>query len=190
MGKLTKNEINDYKINNIIRLAIYSAFMLSGLIFYVKEYLKIDAIINYVGVIFIITGVLFVWMNSKEKKLNLSNLDVIFGVLAALCGLCIIINPGNIDNSLTFYYGLFLMICGLQKLIVAIKLKKVKSEAFVLTLITALFIIGLGVLMITNVFDNISLTRLCGIFFMFFGLIEFANTVLINSQEKEIIKKN
>lgn len=190
MGKLSKSELNDYKINNMIRLGLYLVFILVGLILYAKSYLKYNVIINFLGVLFIISGCVYVYMSSREKKLSLSNLDVIFGILAAISGLLMIINPGNMNNNLTFYFGLFIIICGLQKLVVAVKLFKIKDDSRLLTLVSSILIIGLGLIMMLNIFKNTSLTELSGMFCMFFGIIELSNTILLNNKEKEIVKKN
>lgn len=190
MGKLSKSEINDYKINNIVRLCIYLIYILVGLIIYAKSYLRYNVIIDFLGMLFIITGCVYVYISSREKKLKLSNFDVLFGGLVAIDGLLMIINPGKLNNNLVFYFGLFLIICGLQKLVVALKLMKKKDDASVLTLATSILIVGLGVLMMINIFKNTSLTELTGMFLLFYGIIQLANTILLNNKEKEIIKKN
>ncbi|MBR5662030.1 MAG: DUF308 domain-containing protein [Bacilli bacterium] len=190
MGKLTKNEIIDYKINNIVRLCVYLVFIIVGLILCAKSYIKYEAIINFLGVLFIITGGVFVYISSREKKLSLSNLDVIFGVLASIDGLLMILNPGNVINNLTFYLGLFIVIGALQKLVVAIKLINKKDDAGIITLATSIFTMLMGGLLILNIFKNTSLTELAGMFIMFYGIIQLANTILLNSKEKDIIKKN
>jgi len=188
MSKLTKTEANDYKINNIIRLFVYLTFIVVGAILYSKSYIKAATIENFLGVLFIIAGVTFVYISSKEKSLKLSNFDVIFGILMSVSGLLLIINPGNINNNLTFYFGAFLIMSGLQKLVLAIKLFKLKDETKILTLVTSIIVIAFGVLVIINPFANMSLTQLCGIFSLFYGVLQFSNTVLLNNKEKEFIK--
>lgn len=190
MGKLSKDEVIDYKINNIVRLCVYLFYICVGLVLYAKSYIRYNAIINFLGVLFIITGCVFVYISSREKKLKLSNLDVIFGGLAAVDGLMMIINPGSLTNNLLFYLGLFIIIGGSQKLVVALKLMNKKDEAGVVTLATSALIIGLGLLLVFNLFKNTSLTELAGMFIMFYGIIQLANTILLNNREKEIIKKN
>lgn len=190
MGKLTKSELCDYKINNIVRLCLYLVYIVVGLVLYAKSYLRYNVIINFLGVLFIITGSVYVYMNSREKKLSLSNCDVIFGILAAIDGLLMIINPGNMNNNLLFYFGLFLILCGLQKLVVAYKLIKSKNDAGVLTLATSILIIGIGIVVLLNIFKNTSLTELTGMFMLFYGIIQLSNTILLNNKEKDIVKKN
>ena len=190
MGKLTKSEINDYKINNIIRLCLYLVFIIAGIVLYSKSYLRFEVIENFLGVLFICAGCIYVYMSSREKKISLSNYDVIFGILAALCGLLLIINPGKINNNLTFYFGLFLIICGAQKAIVGFKLRDSKDDTAILTFATAFIIVGLGVVMMLNVFKNTSLTQLSGMFCLFYGIVQLANTILLNNKENTIIKKN
>lgn len=190
MGKLTKTELNDYKINNIIRLGLYLVFILVGLILYAKSYLKYNVIIKFLGALFIMAGCVYVYMSSREKKLKLSNCDVIFGILAAVDGLLMIINPGNINNNLTFYFGLFLIICGIQKGVVGFKLMKAKNDAGFITVMSASLIAILGIVMLINIFKSTSLTELSGMFLLFYGIIQLANTILLNNKEKEIVKKN
>lgn len=190
MGKLSKNEIDDYKINNLIRLVIYVVFVLTGIILYAKSYLRFNVITNYLGVLFIVTGCVCVYMSSKEKKLSLSNYDVIFAILSALSGLLLIINPGNMTNNLTFYFGLFIIFGGLQKLVVALKLSKKKDDAAILVLVSSLLIVSLGIVLMLNVFKNTSLTEICGMFSLFYGIVQLSTTILLNNKEKDIIKKN
>lgn len=190
MGKLTKSEIADFKMNNIVRLCLYLFFILVGLLLYAKSYLRYGAIVNFVGVLIIITGCIYVYMSSKERKINLTNLDVIFGGLVAIDGLFMIINPGGMGNNLLFYLGLFLVISGVQKLAFALKLVKMKDVAGSVTLATGLLIIALGGVLLLNLFKNTSITELAGMFILFYGIIQLANTILLNNREKEIIKKN
>ena len=106
----------------------------------------------------------------------------------ALSGLLLIINPGNINNNLTFYFGTFLIMSGLQKLVLSIKLFKIKDETKILTLATSIIIIAFGILVMINPFGNMTLTQLSGIFSLFYGVLQFSNTVLLNNKEKEFIK--
>lgn len=190
MTKLSKNEVSDYKFNNLLRLMIYVAFVIIGFILYTKSYLKVSTVTNALGIIFIITGAVYVWMSSNEKKLSLSSLDVVFGILAALCGLLMMINPGNMVNNLSFYYGLFMIVCSLQKLTVAIKLYKKGDDAALLTFVTAALLATLGVLMLINPFGKMSISETCGVFAIFYGIVQLSNTVLLNNHEKQIIKNN
>ena len=190
MSKLTKSEANDYKVNNIIRLFVYLTFIVVGSILYVKSYIKATTIQNFLGVLFIAAGVVFVYISSKEKKLKLSNYDVIFGVLMSLSGLLLIINPGNMINNLTFYFGTFLISSGLQKVLLAVKLFKIKDETKILTLITGVSIVAFGILVMLNVFKTMTLTQISGLFSLFYGVLQFSNTVLLNNKEKEFIKNN
>ncbi|MCR5788023.1 MAG: DUF308 domain-containing protein [Bacilli bacterium] len=190
MTKLSNSDISDYKFNNLTRVVLYVAFITIGFVLYAKSYIKLSTIVSALGITFIITGGVFAWMSGKEKKLYLSKYDLIFGVLAALCGLLMIINPGNIVSNLTFYYGLFMLVCGTQKLVVSTKLFKMKNNAALLTLVTAILIYILGILLIINPFGNMTYNELCGLFTIFYGVIQLANTVLLNNHEDEIIKKN
>ena len=190
MVKLSKNEISDYKFNNILRLVIYLAFVIIGFILYTKSYLKVSTVTNALGIVFIITGAVYVWMSSNEKKLSLSSLDVIFGILAALCGLLMMINPGSITNNLNVYYGLFIIVCAMQKLTVAIKLFKKTDDAALLTLVTAILLATLGVLMLINPFGKMSISETCGVFAIFYGIVQVSNTVLLNGHENQIVKNN
>lgn len=190
MGKLTKDEILDYRYNNVIRVFMYIAFIIVGMVLYTKNYLKISTIINVLGVMFIVTGAIFVFMCGKERKLKLSKPDVIFGFICALSGLLMILNPFGMDNNLYFYYSIFLVSCAGQKLLVALNLHKIKNPASTITLVTSIMIVALAVLLLINPFGTLTFSELCGLFAIFFGIIELGNTILLNNQDKDIIKKN
>ena len=190
MGKLSKSEISDYQYNNAIRIVLYLAYILIGIVIYSKSYIGVQTVTKAMAVTFIITGTVYVWMSSKEKKLKLSNLDLVFGILAALSGLLMIINPGNIENNFTLYFSIFLYVCALQKLVVGIKLFRIKDKVAAITVFSAFLIIVLGLALMFNVYSNLNYTEIAGIYSIFFGLIQLTSTSLINNREKNIIKNN
>lgn len=190
MAKLTKNEIEDYKLNNVTRLVLYLAFVIIGFTLYNKSYIKLSTVERAFGITFIITGCIYVWMSSREKKIFLSNWDVIFGIISALSGLLLIINPGNVTNCIYLYFAIFLFSCFCQKLVVALKLFKAKDTAAKLTLVTSIFCLFLGVVCLFGPFNSMSINEQCGLYAIFYGIVQFANTVLLNDHEKAIIKHN
>lgn len=189
MAKLSKSEVNDYKLNNATRLVLYIAFIIIGAVLYYKTYIKFSTIQKALGITIIISGTMYVWMSSREKKISLSNMDVIFGILSAVSGLLLIINPGNLTNAIMIYFGLFIIICGFQKLVVALKLLKVKDTAAILTLVTSIILIILGAVVTFGPLNVMSINRQCGIFALLYGVVQFANTVLLNDHERQIIKR-
>ena len=190
MAKLTKNDVEEYKLNNTTRLVLYLAFVIVGIILCTKTYIKISSIEKALGVSFIITGCVYVWMSGREKKIFLSNYDVIFGILAALCGLLLIINPGKLSNNINLYYALFFCVCFMQKLVVALKLFKRKAAAGKVTLVTSLMLLGLGIIMLSGPFNTMSINEFCGVFAILYGVIQFSNTVLLNNHESDIVKES
>lgn len=189
MARLSKSEVNDYKLNNLTRLILYIAFIVIGAVLYYKTYIKFSTIEKALGVTIIIAGSIYVWMSSREKKISLSDWDVIFGILSAVSGLLLIINPGNLTNAIMIYFGIFIIICGFQKLVVALKLLKVKDSAATLTLVTSILLAILGVIVAFGPLNIMSVNQQCGIFSILYGIIQFANTVLLNDHEKQIIKR-
>lgn len=190
MPKLSKFEANDYKLNNFTRVVLYIAIIIIGAVLFNKSYIKFSTIEKCLGVTFIITGSLYVWMSSREKKIFLSNWDVIFGILCALSGLLMVINPGNLKNNIMIYFGIFLFSCSLQKLVVAIKLYKAKDSAAALTFVTAALIMLLGIVVFFGPLNSMSVCKQCGVFAMIYGIVQFSNTVLLNDHEKSIIKQS
>jgi len=189
MTKLSKSEVSDYKLNNLTRLVLYIAFIIIGAVLYNKTYIKFSTIQKCLGITFIIAGTIYVWMSSREKKISLSDFDVIFGILSAICGLLLVINPGNLTNPIMIYFGIFIIICALQKLVVALKLFKAKDTAALLTLVTSIVLIILGGIVSFGPLNVMSINQQCGLFAILYGVIQFANTVLLNDHEKQIIKR-
>lgn len=189
MSKLSKSEVSDYKLNNLTRLVLYIAFIIIGAVLYNRTYIKFSTIQKCLGITFIIAGSIYVWMSSREKKISLSDFDVIFGILSAICGLLLIINPGKLNNAIMIYFGIFMIICGFQKLVVAIKLFKAKDTAALLTLVTSILLIVIGTILLFGPLNIMSINKQCGLFAILYGIIQFANTVLLNDHEKQIIKR-
>lgn len=189
MARLSKSEVKDYKLNNLTRLVLYIAFIVIGAVLYYKTYIKFSTIQKALGVTIIIAGSIYVWMSSREKKISLSDWDVIFGILSAISGLLLIINPGNLTNAIMIYFGIFIITCGFQKLVVALKLFKVKDSAATLTLVTSILLVILGFIVVFGPLNIMSVNQQCGIFAILYGIIQFSNTVLLNNHEKQIIKR-
>jgi len=190
MGKLSKSEISDYEYNNAIRVVLYLAYIVIGVVLFSKSYIGLNTITKAMGITFIITGTVYVWMCSKEKHLKLSNFDLIFGILAAVSGLLMIVNPGKVTNSFNLYFSIFLFVCALQKLVVGIKLFKIKDKVAAITTFSAFLIFVLGLALIFNIYGNLNYSELAGLYSVFFGLIQLISTSLINNREKNIIKNN
>ena len=172
MSRLSKSEEEDYKLNNLTRLVLYMAFIVIGAVLYNKTYIKLATVDKALGVSFIIAGAIYVWMCGREKKISLSDFDFIFGILAALSGLLLIINPGNLTNNLFLYFGIFIIICSLQKLVVAIKLFKAKDTAAPLTLGTSITLIILGFIVLFGPINIMSINKQCGVFAILYGIIQ------------------
>lgn len=190
MEKLSKKDLKNYRINNFIRLFIYLILIVTGVCLYAKSYFKVNNVIKYYGVVILVIGALLVYLCGKEKKINISDVDFIYGVLVSLTGLLLIINPGDISNCLTFYLGIYFAISAFQKIYVAIFLFKKKNECALITLVSAIIMLFIGVLVFLNPFNKLMILEVCGLFSIFFGLIGFANALLLNKHSKEILKKN
>lgn len=188
MSRISKNDVKSFERNNLTRLYIYLAFTIFGAILYVKSYVRFSLLQKEFGGLFLISGALFVYLGSKEKKISISNFEFIYGLCCSLCGLLIFINPGNMINFLTFYIGLYYIVSGIFRGITTVTLLKLKKESGIITLVTSCLIIGIGTIVILNPFKTIVIQEVCALFTLFYGILSFSNMILITKDSKSIAK--
>lgn len=187
MAKLKKKDIENFKDNNVIRLFKFIILFIVGLYVFKKPFMMYENIVRVLGISFVIIGVVDVWLLSNQKKIDLTNLDVIFSILKTIIGLFMILNIGKLNNGLTIYFGIYLIIAALNKIIIAIKLLKKKSDATFIIFASSFILLFSGILLLINPFGSMVFTKLAGSFLMIYSLIEASNVMLLN-KDKKIVK--
>ena len=130
-----------------------------------------------IGAALLIVGVLAIIKYTKEKE-EVSNLNLVSGILYSVLGVIIIIYPYSIINLVTICLGVYLVINGLLKLKLAFNLKRV-TDKWIGTLIMSIITVILGILLIFNPFAGITITKLAGAFLVVVAIFDLIDTYII-----------
>ena len=141
-----------------------------------------------VGVIFLLSGLNSIYKYLKRDGAKIYSLSLVFGVLYALLGLLLLVYPFTVTEFVTVCLGLYILINGANKVNNGLWLKKGSEDSWLITIATGILLIVIGVLIIFNPFANLTLTKICGIFLIISGILDFTDSVMFKLRSKEIIE--
>jgi len=183
--KYLEGQFNRYMIANCL-LAIIMIIL--GLILYVFPTITIKTVSWLTGLIFIIVGVLAIYSYIKKDRISLLSFNLIYGIISTVVGLLVISNPFAIANILTVSLGLWLIISGGLKVNYSIRLKNIKEQSWLLTLVVGIITILFGLMVILNPFSKLILVEVIGLFLIVYGVIDLTDVILLKKRAKSFIK--
>lgn len=140
------------------------------------------------GIIFLIAGVNSIYKYFHRDGAKLYSLNLMFGILYVILGTVIIIYPYTVVEFVTVCLGIYMIINGASKINYGIWLKKGNEKSWLITLISGILLIIIGILVIFNPFVSLTLTKLCGAFLIITGILDFMDTILFKTRSKEIME--
>lgn len=145
---------NKITINNLVYALLFLVF---GIILLTSTEDIIGMVSKILGIIFIIVGIvksiIYIYMKGKLGEYNLS--ELIVGLLIIGCGTLFIICSSALSFAIRLIVGLWVLLAGINKIILAISLKKFDNRGFAIYLSTAFIMIIVGVLLISGLLDQI-----------------------------------
>ena len=141
-----------------------------------------------VGIIFLIFGINAVYKYFHRDGAKIYSLNIVFGVLYSILGVVIILYPYSVMEFVTVCLGLFVIINGTTKINYGIWLKRGNEDSWLVTLVTGIFLVVLGIMLVFNPFSAMTLTQLSGAFLMIVGVLNVSDTILFKKRSKEIME--
>lgn len=141
-----------------------------------------------VGVIFLIFGINAVYKYFHRDGAKIYSLNIVFGVLYSILGVVIILYPYSVMEFVTVCLGLFVIVNGATKINYGIWLKRGSEDSWLVTLVTGIFLVVLGIMLVFNPFSAMTLTQLSGAFLMIVGVLNVSDTILFKKRSKEIME--
>ena len=141
-----------------------------------------------VGIIFLIFGINAVYKYFHRDGAKIYSLNIVFGVLYSILGVVIILYPYSVMEFVTVCLGLFVIINGATKINYGIWLKRGNEDSWFVTLVTGIFLVVLGIMLVFNPFSAMTLTQLSGAFLMIVGVLNVSDTILFKKRSKEIME--
>lgn len=141
-----------------------------------------------VGAVFLVTGINSIYKYFNRDGAKLYAFSLIFGILYALLGTIIILYPFTVVEFITVCLGIYIIINSASKINYALWLKKGSEETWLLTLVTGILLLIIGILVIFNPFASLTITKLTGAFLIITGILDFMDTILFKKRSKEIME--
>lgn len=139
------------------------------------------------GIIFLLAGANSIYKYIKRDGAKLYTLNIAFGILYLLLGIVIIVFPFSVSEFVTICLGIYVVVNGASKINYGVWLKKGSEESWLVTLVSGILLLIIGILIMFNPFVALTLTRLVGIFLLISGILDLASAILCKQRSKEII---
>ena len=140
------------------------------------------------GVVILIFGINAVYKYFHRDGAKIYSLNIVFGVLYSILGVVIILYPFSVMEFVTVCLGIFIIINGATKINYGVWLKKGNEDSWLVTLVTGIFLVIIGIMLVFNPFASLTLTQLCGAFLIIVGILNVSDTVLFKKRAKEIME--
>ena len=170
---------NKLTINNLI----YSLFFLIFGIFFLSGTETIIGMASkVVGSIFVITGivkiVIYIYMKGKLGDYSIN--DLLIGLAAIFCGVILIMYSAAFSFAIRIIIGLWILFSSINRVILAISIKRELQDGFWVYLATGLVMFISGILLITGLFSQI-----LGVFVIIYAISEIVDYIYFKVTYKE-----
>lgn len=161
--------MNKGKIGNISSALIFTIF---GLVLIIWPGMSTRIVCRGIGLIVLLYGVIqIIYCLQNQEKSFLRSGFLMLGILFALLGGWIVLNPNSVIKMIPILMGILIVLHGVQNIGHAIELKKNLFGQWGIALLLGLVTIILGAILIRNPFAAVNtLTQIIGIFLLFDGL--------------------
>ena len=140
------------------------------------------------GVVILLFGINAVYKYFHRDGAKIYSLNIVFGVLYSILGVVIILYPFSVMEFVTVCLGIFVIINGATKINYGVWLKKGNEDSWLVTLVTGIFLVIIGIMLVFNPFASLTLTQLCGAFLIIVGILNVSDTILFKKRAKEIME--
>ena len=176
---------NKITMNNLLYALLFLIFgivLLTG----IETITEIASIL--VGSVFIIIGIvktiIYIYMKGKLGDYSIS--ELLIGLFAIFCGVIIIIYSEVLGYALRIIVGLWILYSSINRIILAISIKRELQDGFWVYLSTALIMFLSGVMIITGLFSQV-----LGVFIIIYALSEIVDYIYykVTYKEKNVDKE-
>lgn len=173
------NKENKITINNLI-YALF--FLVLGIILLTSTEDLITIVSNIIGYGLIIIGgcktINYIYLKGKLGNYSISNLAI--GLAIISFGVLLVLFSSALSFAIRTIIGLWVVFAGINRIILAISIRSIDKKSFWVYLVTSLLMIGLGVLLISGIFDE-----LIGLLIIIYSTMEIVNYIYFKVRHKE-----
>lgn len=173
------NKENKITLNNLIYALL---FLVLGIILLTREADVLGIASKVIGVLLIITGIVksIVYIYMKGKLGNYNFIELAVGIFLICIGVSLILFSGTLSFAIKLIVGLWAMIAGINRIILAISIKSFDKTGFRMCLITSVIMILVGVLLISGLVDQV-----IGLLIIIYSITEIIDYIYFKSKNKD-----
>ncbi len=169
-------------------IILNALFLIFGIIIYLNPVITLELTGIILGIYMIIFGIFAIYEFIVRDNNPLFALNILWGILAILTGLLVIINPFEIIKILTFALGIYLIIISVSKIIDSLNLKKYGYDGWSLMLVIAIILLVFGIFIMINPMASMDLVEATGIFIILASILEICNSIMLYTKAKDILE--
>ena len=178
-----KNFFKSTLITSILLLVL-------GLLLIFESENTITTISYIIGAILVAAGTFaFIrYMRNNKNGFEISELDILYGVVSIILGVLVIKNPHVIASIIPIILGIAIIISSAMKIQYAIDLKNNNNDLWKTTLVIAIISTVCGVALLFNPFAGaVFIMRIVGIFIVVYSILDIVSTFII---KKNVVSFN
>jgi uncharacterized membrane protein HdeD (DUF308 family) len=162
------------------------AFAIIGIVLIANPEFALKVIATILGLLFIIIGGVKVvdYFAAKKESFDLYNYDLIFGIIAIVIGLVAIFYSNAMEFMFRLIVGIWIIYSGIIRLSLSIKLRNIKSNAWIPALIMAVIMIIAG-LYVT--FTQGALIITMGVIMLIYAIMDLIESAIFIKNVNEIL---
>lgn len=167
-----------------------------GILLIFESEMTISTISYIVGAVLVVAGTFafFRYLRTNQKGLEMSELDILYGIVTIIVGILVVKNPNVIADIIPLILGIAIIISSASKLQYAFDLKQEQNDMWKTTMAIACISALFGIALIYNPFaGTIIIMRIVGAFILVYAILDIASTMIIKKNVSEFntsIQKN
>lgn len=180
--------MNNSETKNLVWALLFLVF---GIILLVSDGDILETASNILGVVIAIIGIIkginYIYM--KGKLGEYSTIELAISIFLVFFGASLLVFSKALSFTIRLIFGLWALFAGINKIVFAINIKKVDKNGFITYLSSAIIMIVVGILLVSNLLGNV-----IGLLIIIYSVCEIVDYIYYNSNKnnypKSKIKKN
>lgn len=158
-------------------------FAILGIILIWQKDAIMSMIAYILGAVFILLGIIKVinYVQTKSKS-DLYNYELVYGIMAVIIGIVIMVYSSTISKIFGIIIGMWIVYSGVVRASSALKLKQIKSNIWIYSLVIAVIMLICGLVVI---FNTGAITWAIGAIMITYAVLDIIeNVIFINNVKK------
>lgn len=177
-------------MQNFFKSSMVTSALLAalGILLIFESEVTISTISYIVGGVLVAAGTFAFlrYLKTNQKGLEMSELDILYGIVTIIVGILVIKNPHVIASIIPLILGIAIVISSASKLQYAFDLKSENNDLWKTTMAIAAVSAVFGIVLIFNPFAGaVLIMRIVGIFILAYAVLDIISTLIIKKNVSE-----